>query len=163
MSTVEPPIPSKPNFLEQMLADCPLVDVHFQTGFPGVVIPAHAANGPVQMLQYGLDLNVPIPDLDLRRDGVSATMLFRDGGFLTYIPWGAIFAIFAAGSQDGYVWSQDEPAPASPSRLPEALTASGRIKAPRHLRSVPLDGPQEPLTEPRLTVNDFRVIRGGAE
>ena len=164
MSTSEPPIPSKPNFMETMLSEIATVNVHFRTSDRGVVVPGFVMKGPIQMFQYGLNQPRPIPDLELARDGIVATLSFNNEPFYTFVPWGAIFAIHADGDMDsGFVWNQDRPmgiAP-PPSGLQAALDASAKIKAANHLRLVPLDGPQEELTEPRLTIHDLRVIQGG--
>jgi hypothetical protein len=160
MSTVGPPIPSKPNFMSLMLANYPMVDVHFRIQ-PAVLLPSFAAQGPIQMFQYGLNLPKPIPDLTIGSTGILATLSFGGAPHLTFVPWDAIFAIFASGSMEvGHVWHDDQPALVSPSKLTEAFVACGKVANRNHLRLVPLDGPQEPLTEPRLTIHDLRVIQG---
>ena len=45
------------------------------------------------MLQYGYDLAISIPDLEVDEHGVRATLSFSRTPQLTVVPWTAVYAI----------------------------------------------------------------------
>lgn len=66
---------------------------------PLVVLPGHLksdawiAGTTVIPLEYGLDMPLPIDDLKIVENGVSATLSFSRVPFTTFVPWGAVAAI----------------------------------------------------------------------
>lgn len=76
--------------------------VRLVVGFhPGVVLPASVRTpaweaGQEDMhLDYGLDMAVPIDDLEADTLGVSATLSFDRSPFMTIVPWEAVVAMGA--------------------------------------------------------------------
>lgn len=76
---------------------------------PGVIVPDEFKSEPRLVLAYGLDMDPPIPDLDIREDGISATLSFHGKPFKTYVPWTSVFAIVDE-NQNGRLWKEDVPA-----------------------------------------------------
>jgi stringent starvation protein B len=76
----------------------------------GVIVPAELKSSPRVVLEYGLNMPIPIPDLDIREDGISATLSFHEKPFKTWVPWTAVFAITDPEQEHGRVWKEDVPA-----------------------------------------------------
>ena len=66
---------------------------------PLVVLPEHLRSddwiaGPSLIhLEYGLDMPLPIDDLRITDEGISATLSFSRIPFQTYVPWEAVVSI----------------------------------------------------------------------
>lgn len=111
------------------------VFVHLDPRSPGVLLPKHLTQQPQVMLQIGLDLPIPIPDLRVDAKGLSGTLSFHRTPFHCTIPWNAIFAL--AGEEGrGMIWEES---------MPEELTA----EVERELGKRPPNG--------------LRVVEGGSE
>jgi hypothetical protein len=61
------------------------------------------------VLQVGLDMPVPIPDLRVDEAGVFGTLSFKGVPFACFVPWGAVFALVGDDAK-GMVWHTDMPA-----------------------------------------------------
>ena len=61
------------------------------------------------MLQYGHDLPIPIPDLEVDDYGVRATLSFSRAAHLTVVPWSAVYVV-ACDDGRGVLYSEDVPA-----------------------------------------------------
>jgi hypothetical protein len=101
-----------------LLQQAESVFVNFDPRREGVVVPAHLKRQPRVVLQYGLNMRIPIPDLDVGEDGVGATLSFDRAPTWTFVPWSAIFAIV---SQDhkGMLWEADVPRDFENDKRPE--------------------------------------------
>ncbi len=111
------------------------VFVHLDPRSKGVILPVHLTKQPQVMLQIGLDLPIPIPDLRVDGLGLSGTLSFNRSPFHCTIPWNAVFAL--AGEEGrGMIWED---------AMPEELTA----EVERELGKRPPNG--------------LRVVDGGAE
>jgi hypothetical protein len=66
------------------------------SGFPGVVVPDYLQGKPELCLEIGYNMVKPIPDLELRAAGISATLSFHGEAFKCWIPWDAINHIVSA-------------------------------------------------------------------
>jgi hypothetical protein len=53
-------------------------------------------------------MTVPIPDLVIDDDGISATLSFNRTPFLCRVPWTAVFALVGP-DKLGKVWPEDAP------------------------------------------------------
>jgi hypothetical protein len=83
------------------------VYVKFDARRDGVVLPAHLKRDAAVVLQYGLNMRIPIPDLDIGAEGIGATLSFNRNPVWTFIPWSAVFAIV---SENGaMLWENDLP------------------------------------------------------
>lgn len=104
MSTKAPP---KRETMVAHLEKSDSVYVKFDARRDGVVLPAHLKRDAAVVLQYGLNMRIPIPDLDIGADGIGATLSFNRNPVWTFIPWSAVFAIV---SENGaMLWENDLP------------------------------------------------------
>jgi len=60
------------------------------------------------VLQVGLDMPVPIPDLRVDEEGVFGTLSFKGVPFTCFVPWRAVFALVGEDGK-GMVWSSEMP------------------------------------------------------
>jgi hypothetical protein len=84
------------------------VYVHLDPRREGVVLPDFLRQDPRVVLQYGYNMPVPIYDLKVDEQGISATLSFRRVPQPTFIPWAAVFAM-TDGEQHGFIWQEDVP------------------------------------------------------
>ena len=82
--------------------------IHLDPRVEGVVVPPWFRDKPQLVLQVGLDMPVPIPDLRIDADGVSATLSFNRSPFLCFVAWDAIYALSGEDGQ-GMVWPESMP------------------------------------------------------
>ncbi|MFO0676577.1 MAG: ClpXP protease specificity-enhancing factor SspB [Polyangiaceae bacterium] len=82
--------------------------VHLDPRRDGVAVPAWFKKQPQLVLQIGLNMPVPIPDLHLDDDGMTCTLSFNRAPFYCVMPWTSIFALVG---EDGraMVWPDDIP------------------------------------------------------
>jgi hypothetical protein len=74
-----------------------------------VLVPSRLRSQPQVVLQVGLDMPVPIPDLRVDDAGVFGTLSFKGVPFSCFVPWGAVFALVGEDTK-GMVWNADMPA-----------------------------------------------------
>jgi stringent starvation protein B len=84
------------------------VFVHLDPRRPGVLVPARLRSQAQVVLQVGLDMPVPIPDLRIDEDGVFGTLSFKGVPFACFVPWAAVFALVGEDAK-GMVWHSDMP------------------------------------------------------
>jgi stringent starvation protein B len=143
--------------------------LHLDARRPGVIVPAHLRGEAHLVLQYGHDLPISIPDLEIDDYGVRATLSFQRTPHLTVVPWSAIYVV-ACDDGRGVLYQEDVPddvsiiaarppsdrAPERDADLPpedvfdvEARAAKRRDSTDRLLRAVPDDAVlEEPLSAP---------------
>jgi stringent starvation protein B len=88
------------------------VSIHLDARRPGVSVPPEFADSPHLVLQYGLNMPIPIPDLKVTDEGVSATLSFSRQPHQTVIPWSAIY-IVACEDGRGVLYQEDVPSEVS--------------------------------------------------
>jgi hypothetical protein len=67
---------------------------------PALIVPrAHSPENGRLVLEYGLDLRKPIPDLEATEDGIKATLSFACEPVATFVPWEAVRAMEARGER----------------------------------------------------------------
>jgi stringent starvation protein B len=84
------------------------VFVHLDPRGAGVVVPLHFKRQPRLVLQVGLNMVVPIPDLRLDDEGLSCTLSFNRTPFHCIVPWTSVFALIGEDAR-GMVWPDDVP------------------------------------------------------
>jgi stringent starvation protein B len=84
------------------------VHVHLDPRAPGVVVPAGFKKQPQLVLQIGLNMPVPIPDLRLDEEGMSCTLSFNRTPFFCVVPWPGVYAMVGDDGR-GMVWPDDVP------------------------------------------------------
>lgn len=105
---VPPTLPKKKDVLEALLAESN-VFLHLDPRRDGVVVPRWFQNQPELTLQVGLNMPVPIRDLEVDENGVSCTLSFSRTPFWCSLPWTAIFAIVSEPDRRGGIWPEDVP------------------------------------------------------
>jgi stringent starvation protein B len=143
--------------------------LHLDARRAGVVVPEAFRQEAHLMLQYGYDLAISIPDLEVDEHGVRATLSFSRNPHLTVIPWTAVYAIASVDGR-GVLYPEDLPGdvsviaggePGEVSEAPEAVpvevaamgsksTSDGVPQGEaslRRLRSIPAH-PEAELAEP---------------
>src|SRR5580700_5521494 len=84
------------------------VHVHLDPRAPGVVVPAWFKKQPQLVLQIGLNMPTPIPDLRLDEEGMSCTLSFSRSPFFCVVPWRSVYAMVGDDGR-GMVWPDDVP------------------------------------------------------
>jgi stringent starvation protein B len=115
--------------------------VHLDPRHAAVVVPPWFKKQPQLVLQIGLNMAIPIPDLRLDDDGMSCTLSFNRSPFFCVVPWTSVFAIVGDDAR-GMVWPDDVPAEisrhASPSQ-PQSSQVSRPLPGTSPVRAV--EGP----------------------
>jgi hypothetical protein len=95
---------------EALLARFAEVRVAF-VGHERLVVPAPVVpvQGDVQVLSYGLDMPVPIPDLTVTDAGISATLSFSRESHATFVPWESVVGILGFGESSKSVVKSSRP------------------------------------------------------
>lgn len=112
-----------------------------------VAVPKWLAGQPQLVLQVGLDLPVPIPDLRVDDAGVFGTLSFNRAPFTCAVPWEAVFALWGDDGM-GMVWEED---------MPPEIAAEVEQAARRDAVETPAKSDALKTRGPRL-----RAIQGGA-
>jgi stringent starvation protein B len=84
------------------------VHVHLDPRAAGVVVPLWFKKQPQLVLQVGLNMPVPIPDLRLDEEGLSCTLSFNRTPFFCVVPWPSVYAMVGDDGR-GMVWPDDVP------------------------------------------------------
>jgi len=128
--------------------------LHLDARRPGVVVPQPLRGEPHLVLQYGHDLPIPIPDLEVDEYGVRATLSFSRAAHRTVVPWSAVYVV-ACDDGRGVLYSEDVPpdvtviaARATSDAAPSDMQMDAELESdelampaprPTLLRSVPAD------------------------
>lgn len=72
------------------------------------MVPPHLRGEPHLVLQYGHDLPIPIPDLEIDEHGVRATLSFSKSPQRTVVPWSAVYVV-ACDDGRGVLYHEDVP------------------------------------------------------
>jgi stringent starvation protein B len=84
------------------------VYVHLDPRDEAVRVPAWFKKQPQLVLQIGLNMPVPIQDLDVGDEAVSCTLSFSRTPHFCWIPWTSVFALVGENGR-GMVWPEDVP------------------------------------------------------
>jgi stringent starvation protein B len=85
------------------------------------------------VLQVGLDMPVPIPDLRVDEEGIFGTLSFKGVPFSCFVPWGAVFALVGEDAK-GMVWSRE-----MPEEIASALVRESKRESEQRAELVSLD------------------------
>src|ERR1700682_2243327 len=110
MSPTQPLPPKKDVALA--LLERSSVYVHLDPRPEAVVVPVGFKKQAQLVLQVGLNMSVPIPDLRLDDDGMTCTLSFNRAPFFCVVPWASVFAMVGDDGR-GMVWPDDVPAEVS--------------------------------------------------
>lgn len=84
------------------------VFVHLDPRRDGACVPDWLQEQPQLVLQIGLDLPLPIPDLRVDETGVFGTLSFNRNPFRCEVPWDVVFALVGDDGR-GMVWPESLP------------------------------------------------------
>jgi stringent starvation protein B len=124
--------------------------MHLDPRHDEVKVPPWFKRQPQLVLQVGLNMPVPIPDLNVDDDGVSCTLSFNRTPFFCYVPWAAIYALVGEDHR-GMVWPDDVPAEVTAQVQPQAEAKPRpqlRALSSSEARTEP--APPEPATEGKV-------------
>jgi len=134
----------------------------------GVSVPLKFLEQPLLVLRIGLEMPIPIPDLDIDDLGITATLSFDRTPHAVVVPWDAVFGMVTEQGQ-GLLWTADVPVEIvdqmRQTSLEEAADEADLAPpAPAPPRLVALDGGRdssEPLPEPHegTPPPTLRVVR----
>src|SRR5271155_3225286 len=102
------PLPPKKDVALALLEKSKVL-VHLDPRKDGVIVPMGFRKQPQLVLQIGLNMPVPIPDLRLDEEGMSCTLSFNRSPFYCVVPWASVFAMVGEDGR-GMVWPDDVPA-----------------------------------------------------
>jgi stringent starvation protein B len=85
------------------------VYVHLDPRQDAVMVPTWFKKQPQLVLQVGMNMPVPIPDLRFDDEGMSCTLSFNRAPFFCVVPWASVFAMVGEDGR-GMVWPDDVPA-----------------------------------------------------
>jgi stringent starvation protein B len=105
------------------------VFVHIDPRPEEVRVPPWFKRQPQLVLQIGLNMPVPIPDLDVSDHGLSCTLSFNRSPFHCQIPWGAVFALVGESGR-GMVWPDDVPPEVAAQAQKQAKPQLSAVAAP---------------------------------
>ncbi|MCB9579530.1 MAG: hypothetical protein H6717_21040 [Polyangiaceae bacterium] len=129
--TSGPQLPPKKDVILALLESTD-VFIHLDPRRDGVKVPAWFKHQPQLVLQVGLNMPVPIPDLEVDEASVSCTLSFNRSPFFCFMPWNAVYALVGADGR-AMVWPDDVPAEVAA----QAAQVVKKQKAPKtHLRAV---------------------------
>jgi stringent starvation protein B len=119
------------------LLEASTVFIHLDPRADSVRVPPWFKRQPRLVLQIGLNMPVPIPDLNLDDDSVSCTLSFNRSPHFCWIPWSSVFALVGEDGR-GMVWPDDIP----PEVAAEMQSAQQKQQTRGHLRAVRDDEPK---------------------
>jgi stringent starvation protein B len=105
---VSPPrLPAKKDVALALLEQS-TVFVHLDPRRDEVRVPPRFKKEHQLVLQIGLNMAIPIRDLDVGEDALSCTLSFQQTPHFCRIPWAAVFALVGENGR-GMVWPDDVP------------------------------------------------------
>jgi stringent starvation protein B len=90
------------------LLELATVLVHLDPRGQQVQVPPWFKRQPQLVLQIGLNMPKPIPDLNVDDQGISCTLSFSNSPHYCYLPWSSVYALIGASGR-GMVWPDDVP------------------------------------------------------
>ena len=128
--TVSPRLPDKQEVMNLLLTQASSVYVHLDPRRDKVVVPANFRSNATLILEIGMNMRVPIPDLCIDSEGVKCTLSFGGHPFWCRLPWPSIFAI-TTGDQRGMIWPPDVPDEAADRYIARGEAPKGKAKSPQ--------------------------------
>jgi stringent starvation protein B len=142
MPTPQPPLPKKEVALALLeRSNDSGIYVHLDPRRAGVTVPQWFKKQPRLVLQIGLNMAIPIPDLRLDDEGMTCTLSFSGSPFYCVVPWASVFAIVGDDAR-GMVWPDDVPVEISRQAPVHPVEASARKEGAR------LEPAPDPKAEP---------------
>lgn len=111
------------------------VYVHLDPRSERVHVPIWFKKQPQLVLQIGLNMAVPIPDLQVDDEGLSCTLSFSRTPHFCQIPWSVVFALVGENGR-GMVWPDDVPPEVTAQAENQARDKAKAEEAQGRLRAV---------------------------
>jgi stringent starvation protein B len=108
MSTPPRSLPPKKDVALALLQG-PSVFIHLDPRKPEVIVPLHFKKQAQLVLQVGLNMAVPIPDLQVDDEALTCTLSFNRSPFWCRLPWSAVYALVGEDKR-GMIWPDEVPA-----------------------------------------------------
>jgi stringent starvation protein B len=143
MSTPPRPLPPKKDVALALLQGSSLY-IHLDPRKSEVVVPLHFKKQAQLVLQVGLNMAVPIPDLQVDDEGVTCTLSFNRNPFWCRLPWTAIYAL-VGDDKRGMIW---------PDEVPAEVESAQRQLAPAPEAASPKRGPRGAKKKDRAPRDD---------
>lgn len=112
------------------------VFIHMDPRPDEVKVPPQFKKAPQLVLQIGLDMPIPIPDLEVDDDGIRCTLSFSRTPFYCIVPWSAIYALVGDDGR-GMVWPEDVPPEVAKQTPGRGATAPGKPTAAKREEKAP--------------------------
>ncbi len=122
------PLPPKKDVILALLERA-TVFVHVDPRRQGCVVPMNFKSQPQLVLQVGLNMAVPIPDLRVEDAGITCTLSFGGRGFWCSMPWSCVYAMVGEDGR-GMVWPDDLPPEVQAASASAAATAGATKPSP---------------------------------
>ena len=136
------------------------VYVHLDPRQSAVVVPPWFKKQPQLVLQVGLNMPMPIPDLHLDDERMSCTLSFNRAPFFCVVPWASVFAMVGEDGR-GMVWPDDVPAEVARQAQVHAVDSNARKEAPKPLAEKEPKAEATKPKRPRKRVSLAAVPDGG--
>lgn len=144
----------KKSVMEALLMEAESVFVHLDPTRDMVLVPPHLKKGPLLILEIGLNMRVPIPDLEVLDEGINATLSFGGKPYPCWIPWHSVFALVTP-DKKGMMWQEDMPEKVAENYLPpEALRAHRMQEKKTHLHLVTEEDSDQHEDEAQASTNE---------
>jgi stringent starvation protein B len=130
------------------------VFVHLDPRTDKVSVPPWLRRQPQLVLQIGLNMAIPIPDLEVDEAGLSCTLSFNRAPHHCLIPWNAVFALVGDNGR-GMVWPDDVPPEVAAEAEKQAKAAQTKAK----LASVPAPSADAPVAAKAQAQADAAVAK----
>jgi hypothetical protein len=160
MPTTQPLPPKKEVALA--LLERSSMQVHLDPRRDAVIVPPWLKRQPQLVLQIGLNLPTPIPDLKLDDDGMSCTLSFNRAPFYCVVPWSSVFAMLGEDGR-GLVWPDDVPPEVARQAQVRAVDGGAQKEAPRPaaaLSAAPEDGASSTSPQRGRNLKDAKAEAG---
>lgn len=103
----------KQKIVEKFLGAGRVVRIHLDGRIPDARLPKRLSRKDHVILEIGLAMPVPIPDLLVNDFGFSGTLRFGGKEFEVFVPWVAVFAVDQSRGERPVIWHEDVPASVS--------------------------------------------------
>jgi hypothetical protein len=129
-----PQLPSKPDVCLALLQSSNSIYVHLDPRKEEAHVPPWFKEQAQLVLQVGLNMAVPIPDLDVGPDALSCTLSFNRRAEFCHINWDCIYGIVGEDGR-GMIWPESVPpevaaaADGRPQQAPTSQRPSLRLAA----------------------------------
>jgi stringent starvation protein B len=140
---MNPTAQDRRRLFEHLLANAPSVFVTLNATFDGVVVPPKLLHRTDLVLQFGMDMPVPLTHFRITDAGLSAVMSFGGSPFAVAVPWGAVYVLTGESSDEVFYF-------------PESAGAVGKMlneAIDRHLAEKPTLPYIDPIKDPLPSSN----------